>query len=75
MPLLMLASLTAKEILIIALLFIIPVLAITAIWRSNFDRKEKTLWIALVVVTTIIGAMIYFLMGRHNEKDNHPNLN
>lgn len=44
--------------------FIIPIIALISILRSKFEENNKLIWIIVVVFLNLIGAILYFLIGR-----------
>ena len=49
-------------LLVVALLF--PFVALVSIFRNNFKGNEKLIWILVVIFLPILGAILYFLIGR-----------
>lgn len=44
--------------------FLIPIIALISILRSKFEENNKLIWIIVVVFLNLIGAILYFLIGR-----------
>ncbi|MBV5315607.1 MAG: PLDc N-terminal domain-containing protein [Prolixibacteraceae bacterium] len=58
-------------VLIVAFgLFLLPLLAIIDIVRSRFEGNMQLIWVIIVVCFNLIGAILYFIMGR-NQKINY----
>ncbi|WP_167609296.1 PLDc N-terminal domain-containing protein [Maribellus sediminis] len=58
-------------ILIISLfLFILPIIALVDIIRSEFTGNNKIVWVLIVIFFNIIGSILYFLMGRNQKVKN-----
>ena len=53
------------------LFFVIPIVALIDILKSEFEGNNKLIWVLVVLLSWIIGAIIYFFIGRkqkvHNE--------
>jgi hypothetical protein len=43
---------------------IIPVIALISILRSKFEENNKLIWIIVVVFLNLIGAILYYFIGR-----------
>lgn len=58
-------------ILIISLfLFILPIIALVDIIRSEFTGNNKIVWVLIVIFFNIIGSVLYFLMGKNQKVKN-----
>lgn len=56
------------QILIVGLIiFIIPVIALIDILRSEFEGNNKLIWTLVVLFTGVLGAVLYYLMGRKQK--------
>jgi len=64
----------AQEILIVLLvslfLFILPIVALIDIVRSEFEGNNKIVWVLIVIFFNIIGSILYFMIGK-NQKLTH----
>jgi uncharacterized membrane protein len=57
-----------KVILISMLLAFIPtVIALIDILKSKFNQNDKLVWILVVLFFNLIGAIIYFTIGRKQK--------
>jgi hypothetical protein len=57
-----------KVILISMLLAFIPtVIALIDILKSKFNQNDKLVWIVVVLFFNLIGAIIYFTIGRKQK--------
>jgi 4-amino-4-deoxy-L-arabinose transferase-like glycosyltransferase len=57
-----------KVILISILLAFIPtVIALIDILKSKFNQNDKLVWILVVLFFNLIGAIIYFTIGRKQK--------
>jgi hypothetical protein len=55
-------------VLIVAFgLFLLPLLAIVDIVRSRFEGNMQLIWVIIVVCFNLIGAILYFIMGRNQK--------
>jgi len=51
-------------------IFVIPLIALIDILRSDFEGNNKLIWVLVVLFLWIIGAVIYFIMGRNQKVNN-----
>jgi hypothetical protein len=49
------------------IIFVIPLIALIDILRSDFEGNNKLIWVLVVLFLWIIGAVIYFIMGRNQK--------
>jgi hypothetical protein len=55
-------------ILLIAFLGIIPtIIALIDILKSKFDGDNKIVWVLVVLFLNLIGAILYFTIGRNQK--------
>ena len=55
-------------ILIVSLfLFILPIIALVDIIRSEFTGNNKIMWVLIVIFFNVIGSILYFLMGKNQK--------
>lgn len=50
-----------------ALLFIIPIIALIDILKNRFEGNNKLIWILVVLFTSIVGSLLYFIIGRKQK--------
>lgn len=50
-------------LLVIGVFFLLPVIAIVDIVRNEFTGNNKIVWVLVVLLFPIIGAIIYFIVG------------
>lgn len=48
---------------ILAIFFLLPVIAIIDIVRNEFTGNNKIVWVLIVLLFPVIGAIIYFIVG------------
>lgn len=66
---------TELSILLFVVLFVIllPVIAIIDIVRSKFEGNLQLIWVVIVVFFSLIGAILYFFIGRDQKiNDSRP---
>jgi hypothetical protein len=57
-----------QEIIIVSLfLFILPIIALVDIIRSEFTGNNKIMWVLIVIFFNIVGSILYFLMGKNQK--------
>ena len=56
-----------RSILIIAFFVLMWVSAFVDILKNNFKKNNKLIWIIVVVMIPIIGAILYFMIGRNQK--------
>lgn len=49
------------------LIFVIDVIVIIDILRSNKDSEKKIIWIIAVVLLPVLGPVLWYFMGRENR--------
>ena len=55
------------ETYIILLTILFPIWALIDILKSKFDENNKLIWVLAVIFTNIVGAMLYFLIGKKQK--------
>ena len=67
----MFADLSFAKLIILLLFFLLPtILWITAlmdILKNNFQKDNKLIWTLVVVFLPIVGAVLYFIIGRKQK--------
>lgn len=58
-------------ILIIPVFLIIPIIALVDILRNEFTGNNKLIWVLVILLSWLIGAILYFFIGR-NQKIETP---
>jgi hypothetical protein len=56
-----------RSILIIVFFALMWVSAFVDIIKNNFKRNNKLIWIIVVVLIPILGAILYFMIGRKQK--------
>jgi len=46
---------------------LIPIIALVDIIKSDFEGNNKLLWVIIVLLANILGAILYFLIGRDQK--------
>jgi len=55
------------QLILILCVFLIPIIALIDILRSDFKGNEKLIWVLVVLFTSFIGTILYFLIGRNQR--------
>ena len=55
-------------LLVLLIIAIMPIIALIDILRSKFHGNEKLIWVIVVLFLNVIGAILYFLIGRKQKK-------
>jgi hypothetical protein len=56
---------------ILAVFFLLPLIAIIDIVRNEFTGNNKIVWVLVVLLFPIIGAILYFLIGGSQKLPKH----
>ena len=56
-----------RSILIIAFFVLMWMSAFVEILKNNFKKNYKLIWIIVVVLIPILGAILYFMIGRKQK--------
>jgi hypothetical protein len=62
-----LMSIGPTELLMLLFVILLPVMALVDILISNFHPNNKLIWVLVVIFTNIVGAFLYFLIGRNQK--------
>ncbi len=54
-------------LLIVPVFLIIPIIALVDILKSEFTGNNKLIWVLVVLLSWIIGAILYFFIGRNQK--------
>ena len=57
-------------LLIIPVFLIIPIIALVDILKNEFTNNNKIIWVLVVLLSWIIGAILYFFIGRKQKIQN-----
>ncbi len=57
-------------LLIVPVFMIISIIALVDILKSEFTNNNKLIWILVVLLSWIIGAILYFFIGRKQKIQN-----
>ena len=55
------------EIILLFVVMLIPLVALVDILRSKFEPINKLIWVLLVIFTNLLGALLYFLIGKKQK--------
>ena len=56
--------------LIVPVFLIIPIIALVDILKNEFTGNNKLIWVLVVLLSWIIGAILYFYIGRNQKIQN-----
>ncbi len=54
-------------LLILSILFVLPVIALIDIVKSNFEGNNKIVWVLVVCFFNVLGAILYFIIGKNQK--------
>jgi nitrate reductase gamma subunit len=54
-------------LIIFAIAFILPIIALVDILKSEFKNNDKLIWTVVVIFLSVIGAILYFTIGRNQR--------
>ncbi|GAB3549793.1 PLDc N-terminal domain-containing protein [Spirosoma fluminis] len=55
-------------VLVLGVLILLPVIALVDVIRSDFKgANDKLIWVIIILFLNIIGALLYFFMGRNQR--------
>ncbi|HSO89427.1 MAG TPA: PLDc N-terminal domain-containing protein [Draconibacterium sp.] len=57
-------------LLIVPVFLIIPIIALVDILKSEFTGNNKLIWVLVILLSWIIGAILYFFIGRNQKIQN-----
>lgn len=52
---------------VVPVFLIIPLIALIDILKSKFDGSDKLIWVLVVLFLGVIGAALYFFIGRKQK--------
>lgn len=68
---LLLGFIGPSEIVIVLLVslvfFIIPIIALIDILKNEFEGNNKIIWVIVIVLTWLLGAILYYFIGRQQK--------
>lgn len=54
--------------LVLGILFLLPIIALVDVIRSNFrGSNDKLIWVIVILFLNIIGALLYLFIGRNQR--------
>ena len=60
-----------QEIVIVLLvsvvMFVIPIIALIDILRNDFEGNNKIIWVIVILLTWLLGAILYYFIGRQQK--------
>ena len=55
-------------LLVLGILFLLPLIALVDVIRSDFrGSNDKLIWVVVILFLNIIGALLYFFIGRNQR--------
>ncbi|MFW5755237.1 MAG: PLD nuclease N-terminal domain-containing protein [Tangfeifania sp.] len=55
-------------VLIVSLvMFVIPIIALIDILRNDFEGNNKIIWVIVILLTWLLGAILYYFIGRKQK--------
>lgn len=57
-------------LLIVPVFLFIPIIALVDILKSEFTGNNKLIWVLVVLLSWIIGAILYYFIGRNQKIQN-----
>jgi len=62
------------EIIVILLaglvIFVVPIIALVDVLRNEFEGNNKIIWVLVILLSWILGAVLYFFIGRNQKLEN-----
>lgn len=55
------------QLAIMALVLLLPVIALIDIVRNEFTESNKLIWVLVVVFLPVIGSLLYFMIGSNHK--------
>jgi hypothetical protein len=57
-------------LLIVPVFLIVPIIALVDVLKNEFTGNNKIIWVLVILLSWIIGAILYFLIGRNQKITN-----
>lgn len=54
-------------LLVIPVFLIIPIIALVDILKNEFTGNNKLIWVLVILLSWLIGAILYFFIGRNQK--------
>lgn len=55
---------------VVPVFLIIPIIALVDVLKSEFTGNNKLIWVLVILLSWIIGAILYFFIGRNQKIQN-----
>jgi hypothetical protein len=52
---------------VVPVFLIIPIIALVDVLRNEFTGNNKIIWVLVILLSWIIGAILYFFIGRNQK--------
>jgi len=60
----LLSMIGGTELLLILFVLLLPLIALIDIVKNKFEGNNKLIWVIIVIFTNVLGAILYFAIGR-----------
>lgn len=64
----------SSEIILILLaalvIFVVPIIALIDVLKNEFQGNNKIIWVLVILLSWILGAVLYFFIGRNQKIEN-----
>ncbi len=57
-------------LLVVPIFLVVPLIALVDILKSDFEGNNKIIWVLVLLFLWIIGAILYFIIGRDQKIKN-----
>lgn len=54
-------------LLVIPVFLIIPIIALVDVLRNEYTNNNKIIWVLVILLSWIIGAILYYFIGRNQK--------
>jgi len=60
------------QMILILCVFLIPIIPLIDVIRNDFTKNNKIVWILVILLTGLIGALLYLMFGTQQKIKNQP---
>jgi len=57
-------------LVVVPVFLIIPIIALIDVLKNEFTNNNKIIWVLVILLTWIIGAILYYFIGRNQKIQN-----
>ena len=54
-------------LVVVGIFFLLPVIALVDILKNEFTGNNKIIWVLVILLSWIIGAILYYFIGRNQK--------